>query len=89
MREQQYLKNIVTLKMDREKCRGCGLCEVVCPHNVFKMSGDKASIVNIDSCMECGACARNCPVTAISVRPGVGCAFHVIHGILSGKKIAH
>lgn len=30
------------------------------------------------SCMECGACAINCPVEAISVRPGVGCAAAIV-----------
>ncbi len=36
--------------------------------------------------MECGACARNCPVDAIRVRAGVGCATAVIYGLLTGKE---
>jgi Fe-S-cluster-containing hydrogenase component 2 len=30
--------------------------------------------------MECGACAMNCPFSAISVAAGVGCAYAVIKG---------
>jgi hypothetical protein len=36
--------------------------------------------------MECGACALNCPVQAISVTPGVGCAVAVIQGALRGTE---
>jgi hypothetical protein len=34
--------------------------------------------------MECGACAMNCPVSAIAVNRGVGCAAAIIGGILRG-----
>ena len=27
-----YLKNVVTLEFDAEKCSGCGTCLEVCPH---------------------------------------------------------
>jgi ferredoxin len=37
-----------------------------------------AEIVDLDGCMECGACANNCPTLAIQVRPGVGCASYII-----------
>ena len=42
----------------------------------------RAEIVDRDLCMECGACARNCPVDAIAVRAGVGCAQGIIRGAL-------
>jgi hypothetical protein len=32
--------------------------------------------------MECGACSRNCPVDAIFVQSGVGCANAVINSML-------
>lgn len=77
-----YLKNVSTLRLDADKCVGCGVCEQVCPHPVFVVKGGKAAIVDLDSCMECGACAKNCPVEAISVRVGVGCAAAVINSML-------
>jgi hypothetical protein len=36
--------------------------------------------------MECGACAQNCPVEAIRVQSGVGCAAAVINSILGRKS---
>lgn len=82
----KYLKNVVTLKLDTEKCNGCRMCVNVCPHEVFIMDLKKAKIVNNDSCMECGACEKNCPFEAIEVKTGVGCAAAVIKGILSGTE---
>ena len=69
-----YLKNVSTLKLDREKCTGCKMCTIVCPHNVFTMEDKKSFIRDIDACMECGACSTNCPSSAISVESGVGSA---------------
>jgi len=81
-----YLKDVVTLKLDQERCIGCGMCLLVCPHAVMSLSNGKVDVVNRDACMECGACARNCPAEALNVRPGVGCAAAVINSILGRKK---
>ena len=86
MNELRYLENVVTLELDTEKCIGCRMCSVVCPHSVYKVSDGKAKIVDRDACMECGACARNCPVEALSVRAGVGCAYGIIMGALRGTE---
>jgi ferredoxin len=77
-----YLKEVVTLALDEERCAGCGTCAVVCPHEVFRLNNGKAAIVNRDACMECGACATNCPAEAITVQSGVGCAAAVINAAL-------
>jgi NAD-dependent dihydropyrimidine dehydrogenase PreA subunit len=84
--KHQYLKNVATLKLDSEKCVGCGMCLSVCPHNVFELSEGKAKITDIDSCMECGACSKNCAFSAVTVTPGVGCAAAIINGILTGSE---
>ncbi len=77
-----YLKNVVTLALEQEKCVGCGMCLIVCPHAVLRMNNGNAMIENRDLCMECGACARNCPAEAITVQAGVGCAAAVINTAL-------
>ncbi len=77
-----YLKNVTTLKLDEGTCVGCGLCEEVCPHQVFVINGGKSGIADPDSCIECGACALNCPAGAISVNAGVGCASAMIREFL-------
>lgn len=82
--KQKYLKDVVTLKLDEEKCIGCGMCVTVCPHEVFQMNGRKVFLRDRDACMECGACALNCPVQALAVQSGVGCAYAIIQGSLQG-----
>jgi len=84
--KHRYLKNVVSLSLAAEKCIGCGKCTEVCPHGVFRMDEKKARIVDKDLCMECGACALNCPTEAIAVKAGVGCALAIIMGWFTGKE---
>ncbi len=37
-----YLKDVVTLALDEEKCVGCGMCLIVCPHAVLGMNNGNA-----------------------------------------------
>ena len=93
-----YLKNVVTLRLDGEKCVGCGACLSVCPHAVLRPVNKslenrgntgavrKVEIGDRDACMECGACSRNCPVKVVTVSTGVGCAAAVINSFLGRKN---
>ena len=83
----RYLETAVTLELDAEKCSGCRVCTVVCPHGVFAMGADKrAYLADRGAWMECGACALNCAWGAISVTPGVGCAEAIIHSWIYGGE---
>ncbi len=82
MGQLMYLRDVVTLEFDQERCVGCGTCVTVCPQEVLVRENGKTRIDNRDACMECGACAINCVVQAITVRTGVGCAAAVINGLL-------
>lgn len=73
MKTMVYIKDVVSLKLNQDKCNGCGMCVKVCPHGVFKIEPMKAQIVKQDYCMECGACALNCSQNAITVLSGLGC----------------
>ncbi len=88
MKDFRYIKNVATLKLDSQKCTGCGECVEVCPHKVLSLGDKKVEIVDKDACMECGACALNCPFKALSVTPGVGCAAYIISGWFNGKDKA-
>jgi len=87
MKGFRYLKDVATLKMDQAVCIGCARCLEVCPHQVFSLAEKKVSIRDRDACMECGACALNCPVNAISVDAGVGCATGLINEWLQERKL--
>ena len=80
----RYLKNVTTLEMDIERCNGCRRCISVCPHAVFAVEDKTVRITDRDACMECGACAMNCPEDALKVRAGVGCAAGILQGALRG-----
>ena len=82
----KYLKDVTTLSLNSNKCVGCELCTEVCPHGVFLISGKKAQVLEKDFCIECGACALNCPAKAIEVKPGVGCAAAFIQGWITGGE---
>lgn len=76
-----------TLRHYPERCINCKHCTQVCPHGVFAMNKDRVVPVNPHACMECGACAKNCPVQAIEVQSGVGCAWAMIGAALRGKDM--
>jgi ferredoxin len=83
MERMAYLKDVVTLDLNEEKCVSCGMCNEVCPQAVIAINGvGRAWIEDRDACMECGACSRNCPTGAFSVEAGVGCAAAVINSML-------
>jgi len=86
MKRMVYLKNVATLRFQEERCTGCGMCLTVCPHEVLIPNNGKVRVQNRDACMECGACSRNCPTGAVTVRSGVGCAAGVINTALGRKK---
>ena len=77
---------MLTIKLFQEDCIGCSKCEEICPHQVFRITGRKAHIVDLHACMECGASSTNCPVAAINVDTGVGCASGLINEWLRKRK---
>ena len=89
MKKLIYLKGVVTLELDQNKCVGCKMCLAVCPHDVFGMNNGYAMLKNRDACMECGACATNCPTEAVTVNAGVGCAAAVINTALNRDRSSY
>ena len=56
------------IKVDQEKCIGCGLCAELSP-KTFAMKGDKAKekVASIKSITSEKETADSCPVQAISI----------------------
>ncbi|MBD3228806.1 MAG: 4Fe-4S dicluster domain-containing protein [Candidatus Lokiarchaeota archaeon] len=54
------------IKIDENKCIGCGNCVKVCLGGVFEIKNEKAHIVHLEKCMECASCWYVCQEDAIS-----------------------
>jgi NAD-dependent dihydropyrimidine dehydrogenase PreA subunit len=53
------------IKIDQERCNGCGECVISCLGDCIGIRGGKASILGYETCQECGACWYICPQDAI------------------------
>lgn len=65
-----------TILIDQERCKGCSLCNTVCPQNVIAMCAEElnakgyhpALLVDPEGrCTGCALCAVICPDVCITV----------------------
>ena len=69
--------NKVTISSDR--CRGCGLCALVCPKKILTLNGKSlnsqgyhpAEVTDQEKCIACAMCALMCPHVVIRVERDV------------------
>ena len=54
------------VRIDTDKCVGCGLCVKTCPAHNIELKNKKAKIV-LDDCLMCGQCTAVCPKEAASI----------------------
>jgi Pyruvate/2-oxoacid:ferredoxin oxidoreductase delta subunit len=59
------VRNIV--KIDEDKCNGCGLCAKACAEGAIKIVGGKAKLISEVYCDGLGACIGHCPEDAITI----------------------
>lgn len=54
----------MAVKIDKEKCTGCGICEDICPTDAITVN--ETASVDEEKCVDCGTCVDECPNEAIS-----------------------
>jgi Pyruvate/2-oxoacid:ferredoxin oxidoreductase delta subunit len=59
------MRNIV--KIDEEKCNGCGLCAQACAEGAIEIINAKAKLISDTYCDGLGACIGHCPEDAITI----------------------
>lgn len=55
------------IKIDEEKCNGCGLCIPNCPEGALRIIDGKARLISDLFCDGLGACLGHCPEGAITI----------------------
>jgi len=59
------MRNIV--KIDEERCNGCGLCAQACAEGAIEIVNGKAKLISDTYCDGLGACIGRCPEDAITI----------------------
>lgn len=61
-------KKLLELKINRDWCKGCGICVHFCPAKVLELDAlEKAAAVRPEACICCRMCELRCPDLAIEV----------------------
>lgn len=60
--------------IDKDRCKGCGLCVTICPKNVLEISDQvntkgyfPAFRARPEDCIYCAMCCTMCPDVAITI----------------------
>ncbi|MCM8787677.1 MAG: 4Fe-4S binding protein [Candidatus Omnitrophica bacterium] len=83
------------IKIDEDKCTGCGECAKGCPEGALQIIDGKARLVNESFCDGLGACIGSCPFGAITIEEREADKYEekkVMENIIKGGKnliIAH
>jgi len=57
----------ITIKIDEERCDGCGQCIIGCAEGALKIIDGKAKVVSDKYCDGLGACIGECPNDALTI----------------------
>ena len=65
---------MATIKIKKERCKGCELCLAACPRDVLRLSRDLnkkgvrfAEVADAEKCTGCGLCFLVCPDACIEI----------------------
>ncbi len=63
------------VRIDEEKCNGCGICIPACAEGALQIIDGKAKLINEAHCDGLGACLGECPQGAITIEEKVAAEF--------------
>ncbi|MDD3627360.1 MAG: pyruvate kinase [bacterium] len=66
---KEFTSEKITLYLDKEKCLTCGICEELCPVNIFNVELKYMRInrKNLNNCLGDMICVKHCPVKALKI----------------------
>ena len=73
------------IKIDEEKCNGCGLCSEACHEGAIEMIDGKAKLTREDYCDGLGDCLPACPTNAITFEEREAPAYNEV-AVLAAKQ---
>ena len=73
------------IKIDEEKCNGCGACALACHEGAIEMINGKAKLTREDYCDGLGDCLPACPTGAITFEEREALAFNE-QAVLKAKQ---
>ncbi len=80
------------MRIDQEKCTGCGICIPYCPAKAITIVEKKAK-VDEEACFECGNCSRirvvRCPSEAFYEQPGLYEGTRAVRKFFSDPMTTH
>ena len=54
--------------INREWCKGCGICVAFCPRNVLELDDKgRVAVARAEDCIACRQCEIRCPDLAIEI----------------------
>lgn len=75
------------IKIDEEKCNGCGVCVNACHEGAIEMIDGKAKLTREDYCDGLGDCLPGCPTGAITFEEREAPAYDQA-AVLAAKKLS-
>ena len=74
------------IKIDQEKCNGCGACATACHEGAIEMIDGKAKLTREDYCDGLGDCLPACPMDAITFEEREATAYDEAAVLASRKQ---